>query len=217
MADAARKPRGFLILGAAAVAGMIAGLVAVYVGGLPGGNTVAAASCPASVQTAAALDPFAQGEVAAFQVAKEAQSFADLPFLAPDGTQTTLASLSGKTLLINLWATWCAPCREEMPALAQLEEELGGEDFNVVAINVDVRNEERARAFLEEIGVSNLPFYSDPTMGVFNTLKGSGLAFGLPTTLLVDENGCSLGVLAGPAEWASDDAKALVRAALKDA
>ncbi len=216
MADAARKPRGLLFLGAAAVAGIIAGVVAVYVGSLSGGNTVAAANCPASAQTAAALGPLAAGEVAAFQVATEAESFADLAFLAPDGTQTTLASLSGKTLLINLWATWCAPCREEMPALAELEEQLGGEDFSVVAINVDVRNEERARAFLDDIGVSNLPFYSDPSMGVFNALKGRGLAFGLPTTLLVDENGCRLGVLAGPAEWASDDAKALVRAALKD-
>ncbi len=213
MADAVRKPRGFLLLGVAAVAGIIAGTVAVYVSGSGGGNNAASADCAPAVALAADLAPLAKGEVAAFQVATTPESLADLAFKSPEGQDITLAALSGKTLLVNLWATWCVPCREEMPAIANLERELGGDAFDVVAVNVDVRNEERARAFLEDIGVTNLAFYSDPTIGVFNSLKGRGLAFGLPTTLVVDGKGCRLGVVAGPAEWDSEDAKALIRAA----
>ena len=100
----------------------------------------------------------------------------DLTFKAPDGSATSLAAFAGKTVLVNLWATWCVPCRAEMPALDRLEAALGGDAFSVVAINVDVRNPERARAFLDEIGVKQLAFYADPSFAIFNELKKRGLA-----------------------------------------
>jgi hypothetical protein len=90
---------------------------------------------------------------------------------------------------------------------------MGGDAFTVAAVNVDVKAPERAIAFLNEIGVKNLAFYSDPTLGVLNALKRRGLAIGLPTTLLVDGKGCRIGIIEGPAAWDSPDAKALIRAA----
>lgn len=213
MADTHKKPRGFALLAIAAVAGIVAGTVAVYVRG--SGNSNVTAACAGAAATAADLAPFARGEVAAFQVADPPQSFANLAFNAPDGTPTTLgAAFPGRTVLVNLWATWCVPCREEMPALDRLEASTGSDAFTVAAINVDVRNEERAQEFLEEIGVANLDFYADPTLATFNELKGRGIAFGLPTTVLVDGKGCGLGVMSGPAVWDSEDAKALVGAAI---
>src|SRR5262249_37423449 len=104
--------------------------------------------------------------------------------------------------------------RAEMPALDRLQAAMGGDQFNVTAINVDVQQPERAKDFLTEIGVSRLALYSDPTMGVFNDLKHRGLAIGLPTTLLLDGKGCRLGIVEGPAEWDSEDAKALISAAI---
>jgi thiol-disulfide isomerase/thioredoxin len=208
-----------LLLGAAAVAGLIAGTVAVYVRGSGTGNISAAdAACAGALKTAAAMAPFAIGEVAAFRIATKAESLADLAFKGPDGADASLGSIPGKAILENFWATWCVPCRAEMPALDRLAGDLAANaDFSLVAINVDVRNPDRAKAFLDEIGVSRLAFYSDPTLGVFNSLKRRGLAFGLPTTLVVDGDGCRLGIMEGPAEWDSADAKKLLAAALNPA
>ena len=104
-----------------------------------------------------------------------------------------------------------------MPALDRLEAAIGDESFEVVAVNIDLNHTERAKAFLEEVNVTHLAFYSDPSARLFPNLKGRGLAFGLPTTLLIDGEGCRVGSMEGPAEWDSDDAKALIAAALKDA
>jgi len=116
---------------------------------------------------------------------------------------------------LNLWATWCVPCRKEMPALDALEGKLGNDKFQVVAVNIDTRNLDKPKAWLQEIGVKRLGYYADSSAKVFQDLKAVGRAFGMPTTLLVDAKGCELGVLAGPAEWASEDAIKLVEAALK--
>jgi hypothetical protein len=102
-----------------------------------------------------------------------------------------------------------------MPALDALQASLGGPGFEVVSVNIDQRNRERAAAFLDEIGVKTLARYADPTAGIFQTLKSAGLAFGMPTTLLLDEQGCVVASLAGPADWASADAKALVGELIK--
>jgi hypothetical protein len=100
----------------------------------------------------------------------------------------------------------------EMPALAELQAELGDDDFKVLAINIDTGDVAKPKAFLDEIGVSNLGLYRDASMGVFNTLKKEGLAFGLPVTLMIGKDGCMLGAMNGPAEWAGEDAKALTGA-----
>lgn len=132
----------------------------------------------------------------------------------PDGTTLDLAALSGTPVLLNLWATWCAPCRAEMPALDTLEKEMGGKRFEVVAVNVDTGDDAKPKKFLSEIGVETLGFYRDATMGLFNDLKQRGLALGLPVTLLIDGEGCLLAHMNGPAEWASPDARKLIAAAL---
>ncbi|HVZ14914.1 MAG TPA: TlpA disulfide reductase family protein, partial [Bauldia sp.] len=160
------------------------------------------------------IAPLAMGVVAAFPVASKPEAFGDLAFLAPDGEATTLSALGGKVTLVNLWATWCVPCRSEMPALDRLEAARGGKDFAVAAINMDVTKPENAKQFLADIGVTKLAFYSDPKLGVFTNLKKRGLTIGLPTTLLVDAKGCRIGIMEGPAAWDSDDAKALISAAI---
>ena len=214
------------LIAIAVVAGMIAGALGVYVMGGGSGNNGAPmaevaqapstpddAVCSAKAEAAKAVGDAARGEVAAVLGANPPRNLADLAFNAPDGSPMTVADLSGKTLLINLWATWCAPCRHEMPALNQLQEDLGDDTFEVVAVNVDTGGDEKPKAFLQEIGVDALGYYRDNTLGLFNELKRRGLALGLPVTLLVDAEGCMLGHMNGPAEWASEDAKRLISAA----
>ncbi len=212
-------PTKWLIV-AAIVAGVIAGgAFGLYVIGDPSGNNdrLAAsgpddAACAAKQGLADAAGAAARGEVAAMLAASPPRSLKTLSFNAPDGTPMTLADLSGRTVLLNLWATWCAPCREEMPALNRLQTEEGGADFEVVAINVDTGTDEKPKRFLDETRVDALGFYRDATMGVFNEMKRRGLALGLPVTALIDGDGCMLAHMNGPAEWASDDARALIAA-----
>ncbi|MCV0394397.1 MAG: TlpA family protein disulfide reductase [Rhizobiaceae bacterium] len=219
MADGKPLPAG-RIIGAAALAGLIAGGIALYVSSGPDGNTELAReddACPAKTEWARQIADAATGEVAAMLPADPPQSLASLAFNGADGEGMTLADFSGRTVLVNLWATWCAPCRAEMPALDALEREMGGESFEVVAINVDTGGDEKPRAFLDEIGVASLGWYRDSTMGVFNDLKRRSLALGLPVTLLVDGEGCLLAHMNGPAEWDSPDAKRLIETALEPA
>ena len=106
------------------------------------------------------------------------------------------------------------PCREEMPALDRLQAGLGGETFQVLPVSIDRGGPQKPLAFYEEIGVSHLPFHQDDTMGIFNDLKKKSLAFGLPVSLLIDKDGCILGNLNGPADWAGSDAKRLIGAVI---
>ena len=136
-----------------------------------------------------------------------------LAFQDAGGGTKTLADWKGRTVLVNLWATWCVPCRKEMPALDALQEKLGSPQFEVVAVNIDTRNLDKPKAWLDEVGIRGLGYYADPSAKVFQDLKAVGKALGMPTTLLVDSQGCELGTLAGPAEWASDDAIKLIETA----
>lgn len=173
-----------------------------------------AARCADAARTAARLKPLATGEIAAFRVAETPRPLPPLAFAGVDGKALTLADFTGRTVLLNLWATWCIPCRREMPALAALQKELGGPGFEVVAVNIDTRNLDRPKEWLAETGITALAYYSDPQAKVFQELRSAGKATGMPTTLLVDGRGCELGLLQGAAEWASPEAKALVQAAL---
>ena len=114
-----------------------------------------------------------------------------------------LAAQKGKVVLASFWATWCVPCRKEMPALDELQGKLGGKDFGVVAVNIDTRDPDKPKAWLNEVGINKLGYYADSSAKVFQDLKAVGKAFGMPTTLLVDPAGCEIASLAGPAEWAS--------------
>ena len=206
------------LVAGALIAGMTAGAALLYVRERPDGNqadAVASASgtsCEASAARASAAGAAAKGQVAAMLPTEEPSSLTGLSFSGPDGAPMTLGDLSGKTLLVNLWATWCAPCRAEMPALDRLQAAHGGDDFQVVAINIDTGDDEKPKAFLDEIGVTSLALHRDATMGVFNELKTKGLAFGLPVTLLVDKDACLVASMNGPAEWDSADAVALIDA-----
>ncbi|MFO1151550.1 MAG: TlpA disulfide reductase family protein [Alsobacter sp.] len=177
-------------------------------------NAAQAADCQPARGLADAMRPLARGEVAAVQVAKEPKLLPDLAFTDADGKPVTLASFRGKTVLFNLWATWCVPCRKEMPALDALQKTLGGPGFEVVAVNIDTRNLDKPKAWLAENGVNALAYRSDPAAKVFQELQKLGKAFGMPTTLIVDPKGCELATLAGPAEWSSEDALKLIKAAM---
>lgn len=181
------------------------------------GNAGNSGSCAAAAKSAQAMRPLAKGEVAAVEVSKRPQPAPELAFTGPDGQPTTLAAFRGKTVLVNLWATWCAPCLKEMPALDALQAALGGKDFAVVAINIDTRNLEKPKTWLADNGIAALPYYADPQAGVFQVLRAARKIEGMPVSLLVDPEGCELAILQGPADWASADARALVGAALAGA
>jgi thiol-disulfide isomerase/thioredoxin len=207
----ARKRLAMVVAGG--VGGVAVGLAAVYGIKTMERNAPEAACAPAA-ELARRLAPLAHGEVAAFAVADPSRRLPDLAFRDGTGAERHLADWRGRTVLLNLWATWCVPCRKEMPALAALEEKLGGPRFEVVAVNIDTRDPDKPRAWLKEVGIDRLAYYADPSAKVFQDLKVVGRAAGMPTTLLVDPAGCELGTVAGPAEWASDDAVKLVTAAL---
>jgi thiol-disulfide isomerase/thioredoxin len=177
-------------------------------------RNAADAACAGAVALAQRISPLARGEVAAFAVADTPLRVPNLAFRDGDGHERHLSDWRGRTVLLNLWATWCVPCRKEMPALDALAAKLGGERFDVVAVNIDTRDSEKPRAWLKDTGVARLAYYADPSAKVFQDLKTVGRAAGMPTTLLVDGTGCEIGTVAGPAEWASDDALKLVAAAI---
>ncbi len=192
---------GVLVLGSAVLYGM------------KGAGKEGAVECRGSEALAARLDPLVRGEVAALNLSRPAKLMPNLAFTGPDGQPTNLAAFKGRTVLVNLWATWCVPCRKEMPALDGLQARRGSDSFQVVPINIDTARLDRPKAFLQEIGVTKLPLYTDPSANVFQVLRQDGQALGLPTTLLVDPKGCAIGVMAGPAEWNSPEALTLIDAA----
>jgi thiol-disulfide isomerase/thioredoxin len=196
------------------IVGLVVGLGAVYGIGALRGNAGGDKACRPAVALAKKVAPFATGEVAAVNVAKSPLRVPDLAFKDADGKPVTLEQFRGRTVLLNLWATWCVPCRKEMPALDALESKMGSPDFQVVAVNIDTRDPDKPKAFLKEIGVKRLAYYADADAKVFQDLKSIGRAFGMPTTMLVDREGCEIGTIAGPAEWASEDALKLIKAAL---
>ena len=205
--------RRLLALVAACGIAVLAVLAGVYgMGGLR--SNPAAAACAPAVAAANRIAPLAHGEVAALAVSRTPFMVPDLTFKDGQGRERKLSDWRGRTVLLNLWATWCVPCRKEMPALDALQGDLGGDKFDVVAINIDTRDAEKPLAFLKDAGVKHLAFYADPSAKAFTELKLAGKAFGMPTTLIVDRDGCEIGAMAGPAEWASPDGLALVSAAI---
>ncbi|MEO0729381.1 MAG: TlpA disulfide reductase family protein [Pseudomonadota bacterium] len=162
-----------------------------------------------ALPTGTGKNPLSVGEMAMF-VFKQPEALPEFTFKGAEGQDLTFADWKGRVVLVNLWATWCAPCRKEMPDLAALQTELGGDDFEVVAISLDRGSADKPRAFLKEVSAEALTLYHDPTARIGNRLN----AIGLPATLLLDRSGREIGRLIGPADWDSDDAKRLVRAAI---
>jgi thiol-disulfide isomerase/thioredoxin len=116
-----------------------------------------------------------------------------------DGKASSLADFRGKFVLLNVWATWCVPCRKEMPTLDQLQRLLGGPDFQVIALSIDRGGANAVRKFYGEIGVQRLAIQLDVGGEAFQKLG----VVGLPTTVLIDREGREVGRLIGPAEWDS--------------
>lgn len=210
----ARSRRMPIAIGAVLAVSLI-GIAGVYgLGGLKrgaGGD----ASCSAAVDIAKKIAPLARGEVAAVTMATAGLRVPDLAFEDVEGKPRKLSDWHGKTVLLNLWATWCVPCRKEMPALDELQGKLGGKDFEVVAVNIDTRDPDKPKNFLKEGKLTRLGYFADHKAKVFQDLKAVGRALGMPTSVLIDPQGCEIGTIAGPAEWASDDAVKLIRAAMQ--
>ena len=173
----------------------------------------AEAPCAAALETSKKIAPLATGEVAALTMATKPLQMPDLQFVDGDGQPKKLSDWRGRTVLLNLWATWCVPCRKEMPALDNLEGKLGSDKFAVVAVNIDTRDSEKPKAFLKEGNLTRLGNFSNSKAKVFQDLKSNGLALGMPTSVLVDGQGCEIANIAGPAEWDSEDAVKLINAA----
>jgi thiol-disulfide isomerase/thioredoxin len=205
-----------LAIGAVLVGAAI-GFAGVYgIGGLKRG-AAGDQACRAAVDLAGRIAPLAHGEVAALTMATAPLRLPDLAFEDADGKPKKLSDWRGRTVLLNLWATWCVPCRKEMPALEQLQTKLGGPDFEVVAVNIDTRDPEKPKNFLKDANLTRLGYFSDQKAKVFQDLKAIGRALGMPTSVLVDSQGCEIATIAGPAEWASDDAVTLIKAAMRPA
>ena len=133
-----------------------------------------------------------------FTIYDKPQDVPNVRFVTEDGTRREiLDDFQGRTVLLNVWATWCPPCVEEMPTLDALQDELGGPGFEVVAVSVDRGGPEVVRRFFDRIGIENLDLYVDKTALTMTALR----AVGLPATLLIDEDGKEIGRLIGPAEW----------------
>jgi thiol-disulfide isomerase/thioredoxin len=149
--------------------------------------------------------------MAAFVFRKEPEALPEVKFQDAEGRERTLADWRGKVVLLNLWATWCLPCRREMPSLDRLQAALGSDKFQVVALGVDRKGIDASKRFLAETKVERLGLYVDSTARATSELR----VVGLPATLLIDAQGRQIGRLLGPAEWDSEDAKRLIRSVLE--
>ena len=161
----------------------------------------------ASVDTAAAQDLRA-GDMKKLIFHPAPKPVPATGFTTFDDAPLSLADWRGKWVLVNFWATWCAPCRKEMPMLAELQTELGGDAFEVVTIATGRNPPPAMEAFFQEISVTNLPLHRDPQQALARDLG----ILGLPITLILDPAGQEVARLQGDADWASDSAKAVLRA-----
>ena len=170
------------------------------------------AAAPATEAPAATSgNALATGDMLTFVFRKAPQPLPAFTFTDASGGPKSIADWKGKVVLLNLWATWCIPCRKEMPALDRLQKELGSDTFEVVAMSVDRGGVPASQKFLDEIKVANLKLYAESTSKSVGLLRAPGL----PTTILIDKEGREIGRLSGPAEWDGADAKRLIQSVLK--
>ena len=173
-------------------------------------------ACTGATEKAKQIEPLAQGDLAAFiPHIDQSRQIVDVSFVDGEGAAKTLSQFEGQTVLLNLWATWCVPCRVEMPEFDELQAEFGGDRFTVLPLSLDAGDDGKPKAFYQEIGLKHLPFFHDPTLRSMAALKGQGLSAGLPTTILIDEKGCTIGHITGPAKWAGPVAKKLIETVLE--
>ena len=156
------------------------------------------------------LSPLLTGEMRGLVVHDEPVAASALPFEQVDGTEMSLADYEGQYVLLNFWATWCAPCREEMPSLQTLQNALGGEDFQVVTLATGRNRPQAIQRFFDEIGVTDLPQHRDINQQIAREMG----IFGLPITVILDPSGQEIARLRGDAHWDSPEAMAVIEALL---
>jgi thiol-disulfide isomerase/thioredoxin len=200
-----RNPVPYLVLLA-----FLAGGLGLYLFSMGTPPRPAASNAPAAT---GGFKDFTKGPLAAFLVKADRPAVPNLSFKDANGGALTLDQWKGRVVLVNLWATWCAPCRKEMPTLADLQKQLGSKDFEVVAVSVDRKGIAASSAYLKETGADVLGLYVDDTTKALDDLQG----LGLPLSVLVDRKGREIGRLLGPAEWNSAEAVALMKAAIAEA
>ena len=153
-----------------------------------------------------ALEALRVGDMKKLNFHSEPQATSSEVFYLPDESEHTLEKYEGKYVLLNFWATWCAPCRHEMPMLSELQSEFGGESFEVVTIATGRNKVAGMSKFFNEIGVDNLPFYRDPKQKVARDMA----VLGLPITVILNPDGQEIARMRGDADWASESAKAII-------
>ncbi len=161
-----------------------------------------------TARAAADLSSFRTGTLQNLTLHKERIPVPEALFLDKDGKQRSLDEFRGKVVLLNVWATWCAPCRYEMPALDRLQAAMANDDFTVLAMSIDRRGIPKVEQFFRELKLRALSIFVDPTG---RSARRMGVV-GLPTTLLIDRQGREIGRLIGPAEWDRDEVKKLISA-----
>lgn len=161
----------------------------------------------------ATLESLRAGDMKKLNVHSEPRPAGGAAFTLEDGGgEATLADWRGKHVLLNFWATWCAPCRKEMPMLAALQEEFGGESFEVLTIATGRNAPEGIKRFFDEIGVDNLPRHQDPRQALAREMG----VLGLPITVILNPEGQEIARLMGDADWSSDSARAIIAALLEE-
>ncbi|MEM8979417.1 MAG: TlpA disulfide reductase family protein [Pseudomonadota bacterium] len=209
--------RGFyLALGA----GAIGGAVLLFMQPKPGPETPPSAqetsaapsaaadtSAPGST-TAQTVAELRQGTMQKLQFHNEAKPVSQTAFLGEDGDTLDMEAFEGKHVILNFWATWCAPCRKEMPMLSALQTEFGGPDFEIVTVSTGRGNPIALTKFFDEIGVSNLPEHRDPDQAFARDMG----VLGLPITVMISPDGEEVARMQGDAHWDSPSAKAIVAA-----
>lgn len=168
---------------------------------------IAAGLC-ANAAVAQDLSALQVGDMRGLVIHEEPVATSDLPFLRADETEGTLADYAGQHVLLNFWATWCAPCREEMPSLQALQDTMGGDSFAVVTLATGRNPPQAIRRFFEEEGVTTLPQYRDINQQIAREMA----IFGLPITVLLDPEGREIARLRGDAHWDAPEAIAILEA-----
>ena len=157
---------------------------------------------------AADISALREGDMRKLVVHEAPIAASDEIFTREDGTEGSLADYAGQIVLVNFWATWCAPCRAEMPMLDTLQQELGGEEFQVVTIATGRNPAPALEEFFVETGIEALPLHIDPRQAL---ARGMGV-LGLPVTVILDRDGQEVARLQGEADWSSESARAILEA-----
>ncbi|MFY0682829.1 MAG: TlpA family protein disulfide reductase [Thalassovita sp.] len=176
-----------------------------YTALMAGANTAAADN--------ASLEALRVGDMQKLVVHSSPKTVKPIAFIGEDGNEMTLEAYAGKHVLVNFWATWCAPCRAEMPALDALNRDLGGDSFEVVTVATGRTPAPAMKKFFDDTGVETLPLHRDPKQQL---ARGMGV-LGLPVSVLLDPEGREIGRLIGDAEWNAEEARALVEALIASA